>query len=198
MKDTILKLQKYIAKKATGKNVLKSLIPALGVYVTMLLYSIPKVMQYSNEIEILDIVPSGYSPEYVQKLFETLGETGRSIYLTQQIPLDMIYPGLFAISFSLLLAYIFSKAFSSENKIQMFALLPILVGVFDYLENVGIIIMLNIFPSSNSLIAESTSIFTIVKSLLTTVVFVLIIVGVIKLLINKYKTKKTVSDNINK
>ena len=172
-------------KKITGKKVLLFLIPTLCVYFMMLFVSIPKVLQYSNGMKILDLMPTGYSAEYVQKLFETLGETGRKIYLWQQLPLDTLYPALFAISFSLLLSYIFKKIFSEKNKIQKVSLLPIFAGLFDYLENIGIILMLNIYPNFQPWIANITNVFSVFKSFLTTLVFLFIIIGLFVLVVRK-------------
>lgn len=158
------------------------MVPTLGVYITMLTFSVPKVLQHSGGMTILDVMPTGYSSEYVRKLFETLGEAGRNVYLFQQIPLDMIYPGLFAITFSLLLALLFERVLSTKSKIQKLIILPFLAGIFDYLENLGIIVMLNMHPNFPSWVANATNVFSIIKSLITIIVFVLIIYGIIALM----------------
>lgn len=175
----IRKIQQIMIENATGKKVLLFFILTQIVYGIMLLFSIPKILEYSNGMKILDLMPTGYNAEYTQKLFETLGERGREIYLFQQIPLDLIYPGLFAISFSLLLTFIFRKSFSKENIIQKTTILPIFAGFFDYMENFGIIIMLSIYPDFQVWIVNTTSIFSIIKSVLTTFVFVLLAIGFI-------------------
>ncbi len=172
-------------QNATGRNVLLFMIPTLGVYALMLLFSIPEVLEYSNGLKILDLMPTGYSSEYAQKLFKTLGKTGREIYLFRQIPLDMIYPALFAKSFSLLLAFIFKKAFSAKNKIQKLYVLPVFAGLFDYLENIGIIVMLSIYPDFQPWIANTTNVFSVLKSLSTTIVFLALTAGIISLLFQK-------------
>lgn len=181
MMNMFLNVVQHISNITSGKKVLLFLIPAMCVYLTMLLYSIPKVLEYSGDMKILDMMPTGYDAEYAQKLFETLGETGRAIYLFQQIPLDMVYPGLFAISFSLLLAFLFKKAFSATSKIQNLTLLPIFAGLFDYLENMGIIIMLTSYPEIYAGVVRVTNIFSISKSVLTTIVFVLIISSLVRI-----------------
>jgi len=52
-------------------------------------------------MKLLDMLPTGYNQDYVSELFRTLGENGREIYLTNQIPVDMIYPLLFGLTYSL-------------------------------------------------------------------------------------------------
>ena len=54
-------------------------------------------------------MPKGSDLDYLSKLFVTLGENGRHIYLINQIPVDMVYPLLFGIIYPLLLAYFLKK-----------------------------------------------------------------------------------------
>lgn len=182
------KVQQIIIENATGKKVLLIFILTQIIYGVMVFFTIPKIHKYSNGMKILDLMPTGYSADYVQKLFETLGEKGCSIYLFQQIPLDLIYPGLFAISFSLLLTFIFRKSFSKENKIQKMNLLPFFSGFFDYMENMGIIIMLITYPDFQTWMANTTSVFSIIKSVLTVIVFVLLVIGFVGIYIKKRKS----------
>ena len=75
----------------------------------MLIITIPKTMTFSAGMKLLDMMPVGYNPEYIITLLDTLGEKGREVYLYNQIPVDMIYPFLFGISYSLLIAYFLKK-----------------------------------------------------------------------------------------
>ena len=68
----------------------------------MLIITIPKTMAFSNGMKLLDMMPSGYDSEYITSLFEALGEDGRHAYLYSQLPVDMIYPLLFGISYCLI------------------------------------------------------------------------------------------------
>ena len=94
---------------STGKVVLALIIPAIIVYFIMLLYTIPQVSAYAPGINLFDLSPTGYSFEYAIKLLDTLGSDGRELYLYRQLPLDFIYPGLFAGSCSLLLSWLLLK-----------------------------------------------------------------------------------------
>lgn len=79
------------------------------VHTIMLVITIPKTMGFTNGMEILDMKPFGYDPGYIISLFEALGENGRHVYLHYQLPVDMVYPFLFAISYCLLSAYFLKK-----------------------------------------------------------------------------------------
>ena len=190
MKKLFKKILEILNKYSSGKNVLLFFVVTQIFYGTMLLFSIPKVMQYSNGMKILDMLPTGYSAEYVQTLFQTLGEIGQNVYLFQQIPLDMFYPGLFAISYSLLLAFIFKKVFSKESKLQLLSIVPIFGGLSDYFENIGIIAMLNIYPNFIPKLANITAVFSVLKSTFTIIMFVLLTFGIMMFPIKKLKNRK--------
>ena len=82
-----------------GKNVLGIFVLTNLVYAFMLMVTIPNTMEFSNGMKLLDMRPTGYDFDYVNKLFSTLGNTGREIYLNTQIPVDMILIIQFIIKF---------------------------------------------------------------------------------------------------
>lgn len=166
------------------------------VYTIMLAITIPRVMSYSNGMKIPDMLPTGYSPEYVNTLMQTLGTEGRNAYLYQQIPLDMIYPGLFGITYCLLLAYILKKLEKHNSKLFALSIIPFASGIFDYLENIGVITMLTTFPNTSATIIRATSIFSILKSTLTMVYFAILIISLFVLLTRYIRSKRKSSANV--
>jgi mannose/fructose/N-acetylgalactosamine-specific phosphotransferase system component IID len=174
-----MKMQKFtmkIQKHLSGKKVLGLFIITNLIYTFMLVYSIPRVMGFSKGMKLLDMMPSGYKPEYVHDLFIALGKQGRAVYLTLQIPIDMIYPGLFALSYCLLLAYFLNKLNKLRPWYSALCLLPIIAGFFDYFENIGIIIMLVKYPEYPQIMANATNIFTLGKSITTSLYFVILLI----------------------
>ena len=190
MRETVMKEKDKILKKySTGKNVIIFFIITQIFYAFMMFITIPKISEYSEGMKIFDLIPTGYSVGYAEKLLEALGETGRNIYLFQQIPLDMFYPLFFAITYSLLLYYLFKKIFKQNSRIFILSIVPVLAGLFDYLENIGIISMLLKYPEFSPNIAKITNIFSLFKSFFTTMFFVLLIGSVIIILIKKVKKR---------
>lgn len=183
-------LMRFMHKHATGKRVLILFILTMAVYSTMLFYSIPAVSAFAPELAIFDLSPSGYSLSYANELLDALGEEGRNLYLTTQLPLDFIYPGLFSITYSLMLVWLFAKTFNENSKIYYFSLLPFLAGVFDYAENVFIIKMINTFPDVQATTVKVASIFTLFKSSFTMLFFLVLIVAFALLLKTKRSSKK--------
>ena len=168
-------LKNIINKNLSGRKVLSLFILTNLVYAFMILITIPKVMAFSEGMKLLDMMPMGYDIEYVKSLFETLGEKGRDIYLFRQIPVDMIYPILFGISYCLLIGYFLKKMDKLNSFLFSLCWLPVIAGIADYLENFGIIIMLNSYPNINSYSVILSNIFTLIKSMTTTLYFIALI-----------------------
>jgi len=155
----------------------------------MLFYSIPIVESFAPDTALFDLSPSGYSYQHAMSLLEELGNDGRQIYLSRQLPLDFIYPGLFAISYTLLLVWLFSKSVSDTSKVFCLAFIPALGGLFDYLENIYIIRMINSFPDLSISLVQVASTFTLLKSIFTTVFFLLLFAGFAAFAFTKNKAK---------
>ena len=138
-------------------------------------------MAFSGELKLLDMMPTGYDLDYNNALFSALGEKGRETYLYQQIPVDMIYPFLFGISNSLILAFFLNKMGKLDSVFFYFVLLPLIAGMADYLENIGIVLMLTSFPDVSSGVASLTNVFSITKSITTTIFFIVLIIVLVSL-----------------
>lgn len=180
-------MRDFLIRHAKGKTVLILLLITLVVYSYMLFYSIPHVMDYAGGMKLLDMQPTGYTPKYVHALFENLGQKGRDAYLFRQIPVDMLYPLLFAMTYSLMLAFLFQRAFKPDAKIQYLCMTPILAGAFDYLENAGIVIMLIDYPRLSDFLASLTNIFSLMKSLFTFIFFALFLFAIIAILTKRIR-----------
>ena len=182
-------MRDLIRKNISGRKVLVLFILTNTVYVFMLSVTIPDVMQYTGGMDLLDMMPGGYTQDYVMALFNKLGEEGRNTYLYRQIPADMIYPLLFAIAYPLLLGYILNKLGKFESRLYYLCYIPMLSGLFDYLENIGIIFMLRSYPDISKGLIQTTSIFSVCKSVMTTIFFVTLIVLLVIWGLNKIRRK---------
>ena len=178
-------MDQILKRHVQGKKVLILFIMTNLIYAFMLFISIPKVMGYANGMKLFDMMLTGYDVEYARTLLATLGRAGRNTYLYYQIPIDLIYPLFFGISYCLLLAYIFDKLKLIKRPIIYLCLIPILAGFFDYLENIGIVMMLNSYSDLSSLLVNTSNIFTILKSILTTVFFVVLLISMVVFLMKK-------------
>lgn len=183
-------MRELIRKNITGRKVLMLFIITNLVYVFMLAVTLPAVARFSGGMDLLDMMPGGYSSDYVMTLFNNLGDVGRDIYLYRQIPADTVYPLLFAVSYMLLLGYVLNKLGKLNTWLFYLCFIPVFSGVFDYLENIGIILMLRSYPDISTGLIQITSIFSVCKSVSTTIFFVTLIVLLIILVLNRFRTAK--------
>ena len=185
------RLTKFINGNISDKKVLGLFILTNAVYMFMLTVTIPKTMGFSNGMKLLDMMPKGYDLNYVSQLFNSLGEIGRETYLNYQIPVDMIYPLLFGLTYCLLLAYFLKKINKLNTPYTYLCLIPIIAGITDYLENLGIIAMLKSYPDLTEIAVKTNSSFSVLKSISTSVFFIVLTIVLIILgfkAINRIKT----------
>jgi hypothetical protein len=142
----------------------------------MLQVTIPQVLRFSGGMKIFDLMPMGYEPAYAATLLEKLGTEGRNAYLYHQIPVDLIYPFLFGITYWLLLAYLLNRLNRLNAEYFYLCILPLLAGLFDYFENFGIIHLLVSYPDHSVTAIQLTAFFTVFKSLLSTITFTILLV----------------------
>jgi len=169
-------LREFIYRESKGKTVLILFILTNLVYVFMLVVTIPKVMEFAGGMKLLDMMPAGYDAKYVNSLFSALGEDGRFAYLYSQIPVDMIYPFLFGISYCFLFVWFLKKTNSHESSYFYFCFLPVIAGIADYIENFGIITLLKNYPNHSQDTVSITNTFSLLKSTTTTLFFLSLII----------------------
>jgi len=177
-----MKIIKLIQKHSTGRNVILLFSMTMVAYLTILFYSIPKVLTSAPEMKLFDVSPSGYTKEYAISLLNAIGPEGRAGYLSLQLPLDFIYPALFILSYSLLFAWLLKKNYGLESKVYYALYIPILAGLFDYAENVFIIMMLNAFPNLGPDLVTAASLTTTTKSVLSSIFFTLLTLSIIQVI----------------
>ena len=161
------------------------------VYALMLLVTIPHVMDFAGGMKLLDMMPKGYSSAYVSSLLTALGDEGRNAYLYRQLPLDFLYPGLFAITYCLIFAYLLRKLDKLDSFLFYFSLLPLLAGLFDYFENIGLILLLTGYPESVMKFSGITNAFSVLKSSLTTVYFIGLIILLVAVVRRYFLSRKS-------
>lgn len=183
-------MKEGIYRHIEKKKVLLLFILTNVVYAFMLIVSIPKVMSYSAGMKIFDMMPMGYDPEYAYSFLEKLGIEGRNAYLYFQIPFDLIYPFLFGITYCLLIAYLLDKLDRFKNETYYLCILPVFAGLFDYLENFGIMDMLMHYPLLTDKIIHTATFFTVLKSLFSTITFTVVIALLVMLGLKKLSGRK--------
>ncbi|PSR14669.1 MAG: hypothetical protein DA408_17330 [Bacteroidetes bacterium] len=166
------KIREIIQGNIGGRQVLVFFLLAMVFYGAMLFITVPATMAFSDGLQLLDMRPGGYTPADVEVLFGTLGVKGRDVYLLKQLPLNLVYPFLFGVCFTLVMAYFLNKLQQLHTSLFLLCYLPLAAAAADYLENIGIITLLNTYPNLSVPVIRATSFFTVVKSGLVLVFFI--------------------------
>ncbi len=162
-----------LAKFATGKNILI----LLALLIAINIWALPAIYP---PFETLDL-QSSYTPDQAYNLISSYGQTGRSYYAVIELTLDLVYPAISALFFSLFTIYTFRRIFHPHTKLQLLPVLALIVMGADYIENICIVIILLSYPQRMDPAAQAANLFTIIKFFLSYAELALILIGLIGL-----------------
>lgn len=148
---------------------------ALAIYLTMILFTLPHIEAITG-LRPFDMRPLGYSPADAATLLEALGPEGRAYYLGQQIPLDMLYPGLLAVTLVATGRW-FGQKMPGSGLQRWGAAFAVVAALCDYAENLGIIAMVTTSPQVPATLIYASSTATVAKSALTTLAVMAVVVS---------------------
>ena len=141
----------------------KFLLFGLGVilFVNIVLFPfLPKVFRISISPENILDLKFGYNKTDVFNIFNNLKEEGRQAYKFFDLFVDMPYLIFYTFYYVVFMYYLLKI----KNTNRLFLLLfPFLIGFFDFLENIGILILLKQYPDLNVKMVFFTSLFTKLK-----------------------------------
>jgi len=152
----------------------------------MLLYSIPRITQEAGGLRIFDMLPLGYTYEYAYQFLLRLSEKGYELYTHVQLPLDILYPSLFGLTgicTIVLLIRLYARVnprskLSVDSTLSRTLLLVPIVAIFaDYMENLFICAMLSFRSAVPQSLVYASNLFTLIKSLSTTVFYMIVLIA---------------------
>ena len=149
-----------------------------GICLIMNLVLIPMIESGTNGIRCFDMQSTGYTYETAKQFLALIGNNGRSVYLNWQLPLDFFYPVAYTAFFMLALKKLSGKTWP--------LIVPGALAAFDYAENICSIIMLKNMDVTEGM-AKLASTFTVAKSALMTLTFILLAVFFVIWLVKKRK-----------
>jgi hypothetical protein len=126
-----------------------------------------------------DMRPFGFEPADAATLLDALGVDGRAYYLSHQIPLDTLYPAMLASTLIATLCWM-GRRMPDSKLVRLGIVLSVGSALFDYIENLGIVVMIWTWPDVSGPLAYAASTATIAKSAITTLaVLLVLLLGVI-------------------
>ena len=118
------------------------------------------------------------TPDKTFAMIATYGDI--TFYRNVELTVDLfIYPPIYTLAFGLLISWLFQRGFASDSKMMKWNVTPVFAWMFDFLENVGIVTMLTMWPAQPTMIAWATMIFTTFKWLFVFVTMGLALVGLV-------------------
>ena len=141
-------------------------LAAAGIYIVMINITLEHI-QFLSGLRPFDMRPSGYSSEQAHALLDALGIDGRQYYLTWQIPLDLLYPAFMALTLVSILKWI-ERQGANGRLTKVGIGLSVGAAIADYLENIGICLMILGWPDLPTSLVQTVSLASITKAVLTT------------------------------
>lgn len=180
-----------ISKKMFKLAEKKTLIIIIVIFLLFLAFVLPRVSQYTkdNVGESSPDLSFFYSADDLYEMAETYGIEGRRIYVMLRFTFDLVFPILFTLFLTALLARMLD-AFPAESRIRNLIFIPIGGALFDYLENIGAAIVVGRFPAESDVIAHITPYFTLLKWLLISISFLLIVILIVYRIIKLINKRK--------
>lgn len=136
------------------------------IYLVMVLWSLPKISGMAGGLPPFDLRPFGYSTAEARALLAALDDPAREFYLTVQQRLDLVFPGLLALS----LVLSFRRLAPGALAMALSAVVVAAAGC-DYAENAAVAGLLKAADPTDAAI-EAASRWTLLKSAGATIGFV--------------------------
>jgi len=135
------------------------------ILLRMMTYTFPKINTQIGGAAF-DIRPLGYSVSEARSILGNLNSQTIDLYLFPQLTLlDLFYPALLALFLSSFLFRLFNLTKTKKNSTLLMA--PFFAMIFDYLENICIILMITNSAEVSESIIYLSSAFTISKGVFT-------------------------------
>ena len=153
----------FFENLATGRNVLI----ALAVYLLFPIFILPTATNRLAEaaskekVDIMDL-QFGFTRTHAFEILNNLGDKGRSLYQTLEWTMDVAYPLAYGCFFTLLTLFLFKKL-NIRPSLRPLGLLTLVGVCFDFLENMGILNLINSFPNLSDSAVNFASIANILK-----------------------------------
>lgn len=130
------------------------------------------------------------TPDKIFDMIERYGDSGRVFYRNVELTADIVYPIVYTFAFGLLISWLFKRGFAPNSNLRKYNVAPVYAFIFDMFENLNIVTLLSIFPSQPVILGWTLFVFTIIKWFFAVVSIVLILIGLVMAIKNKFKVQE--------
>ncbi|MEQ8219223.1 MAG: hypothetical protein RH981_13375 [Arenibacter sp.] len=173
-------LNSLLLKTSSVKNICVLFVASHMVLLVMMLFTLP-VINDQIGTKVFDLQTFGYSLYEAESIVDNLNNETTALYLFPQLTLlDLLYPFLLALFLSSLLFRLIKITTSKGNVASILLVIPFVAMLFDYAENICIILMISKSIEISETIVLLSSSFTVLKGVLTSIAWIVILVYAIK------------------
>lgn len=130
-----------------------------------------------------------YTPEDLYAAAEVWGPVGRSAYVRARMTFDVIWPLVYGSFLLLTLSWTWARATATGSRWRRITLLPAVVVLLDFGENVCTATAMARYPARTPVLAELAPVLTAAKWLALAASFVLLMLGVVTALLTAVRRR---------
>jgi ABC-type dipeptide/oligopeptide/nickel transport system permease component len=120
-----------------------------------------------------------YTAGDLYKMAEAYGEEGRRAYVRARFTFDVVWPLVYTLFLCTGISWIYLRAFASGSLWQLANLIPVFAASCDYLENISTSLVMIRYPNPTAVVDVLAAAFTIMKWILLSGSFILLLLGVV-------------------
>ncbi len=180
------RLSALLAGWSTRRNVLLVVALLLVMNVAVLPLAGARLAALSNGVGPLDS-RYFYTASEAYAALNAYGPAGRDFDLGSELTVDLVYPIIYSLFFSLATLYFLGRTARAHGALARLALLPFVALVADYLENAGLIALLLAYPQQLPALAAATGILTTTKWALQGLSLLLLVASAIRALLARQR-----------
>jgi len=155
MRELICNLSEWFYEKSKNNLVLLFL---LAVFLSFNAFIFPYFVKlYGLKDHVILDLQFGFTPEFAHAVLASYGEYGRHGIMVFTGFVDNIYPLVYGSLLALFISRFTRKTDARNNSCQIINLTPFVAVLFDFMENTGILIMIQNYPGQNIPVAWLTS-----------------------------------------
>jgi hypothetical protein len=124
------------------------------------------------------------------QIFEMIGRYDIAFYRLVELTVDIIYPIVYLFFFGLLISWLFQRGYASNSPMRKLNVMPLGAWFFDLLENIAIVSLISLYPSQPTGLAWVLIILTHIKWLFAGASILLILIGLVMAIKNKFKVQE--------
>jgi len=188
MKVLLCNLSSWFYEKSKNNP---GLLLLLAVFLSFNAFIFPYFTKlYGLQDHVLLDLQFGFTPEFAHAVLAGYGEYGRHGIMVFTGIVDNIYPLLYGSLLALFISRFKRKADARNNSCQIINLLPFVAVLFDFMENTGILIMIQNYPDQIIPVAWATSFAGMFKWIFLGSSVLILLIFLIKTLIHWQEGRK--------